>query len=107
MITIGFFKEMQLYENDGSIDEFVVDEVHYDKKTVVDYLNSFKTKAICARRPIDCVTGEEIASGFRIIDDGEYEWCDFLEYHIKKYNIRLPDDFIEKITNWEIQNGKR
>lgn len=28
---------------------------------------------------------------------GEYEWCNFLVYHIEHYNIRLPKEFIDKI----------
>ena len=99
MKTIGFFEEMNLYENDGSIREFLVDHVDYDKEKVISYLNKFSTGAICARRPIDCVTGDEIASGFRVMDDGEYEWCDFLPYHIMKYDIRLPDEFVKKIES--------
>lgn len=97
MKTVGFFEEMKLYENDGPIRDFLVDSVDYDKDRVIEYLKSFKVTGICPRRPIDCITGEEIASGFRVIDDGEYEWCDFLPYHIEKYNIRLPEDFIKKI----------
>ena len=37
------------------------------------------------------------ARSFFVYSDGEYEWCDFLVYHIEHYNIRLPKEFIDKI----------
>lgn len=90
---------MELYRNTGSIKETVVDVVDYDKDTVCRYLESFPNVALCARRALDCMTGKEIADGFCVKTDGEYEWCDFLPYHIKKYNIGLPKEFVEKCAN--------
>ena len=97
MKTIGFFEEMNLYENSGPIKSHLAKQVDYNKSEVVEYLEKHKVVAVCPRRPIDCITGEEIASGFRVMSDGEYEWCDFLPYHIIKYNIRLPGEFFRKI----------
>ena len=88
---------MKLYEDNGPLNDNIVKEIEYDKNAVINYLESFKEIAICARQAIDCGTGEIIASGFKVINDGEYEWCDFLPYHIRKYNIKLPDDFIRKV----------
>ena len=100
MIYIGFFTEMKItmFDN-GSIKNHLVSEVNYDKKKIIDYLNSFGRQAVCPRYAIDCVTGENISGSFSVIDDGEYCWCDFLTYHIEKYNIKLPDKFIEKIMS--------
>lgn len=97
MKPIGFFSEMNLYEDNGPLIDNIVEKVNYDKEMVVKYLESFDTQAICARGPIDCGTGEKIANGFRVINDGEYEWCDFLTYHIRKYEIKLPKSFLRKI----------
>jgi len=98
LISIGFFSEMNLSaHNDGKIADYIVDKVNYDKKAVIDYLKSFKHKAGCPKAAIDCVTGKEISPSFRVYNDGEYCWADFLIYHIEKYNIKLPQDFINKI----------
>ena len=98
MISIGFFAEMNLTaHNDGKITDNLVDEVNYDKKAVIDYLKSFKYRASCPKSAIDCFTGEEISPSFKVYDDGEYCWADFLVYHIEKYNIKLPQDFVNKI----------
>lgn len=97
MKSVGFFKEMNLYEDNGSIKDYIVKNVNYNKEKVCEYLLNNKVVGICARRPIDSISGEEIASGFKIIVDGEYEWPDFLAYYVRKYNIKLPDSFIHKI----------
>lgn len=96
MKTIGMFSEMRLYADDGSVKDYLVDEVDYDKIKMVEYLESFEHQASCPRAGIDCVTGEPISKSFLVINDGEYEWCDFLSYHISKYNIELPKEFIKK-----------
>ena len=100
MISIGFFSEMNLAaHNDGTINDFIVDKIDYDKQMIIDYLNSFRYKASCPQAAIDCVTGEETSPSFRIINDGEYCWPDFLAFHIEKYNIRLPQAFVDKIMS--------
>ena len=76
MKSIGFFSEMKLYQNDGSIKDNLVDDVNYDKEKIIEYLKSQK---------------EKISDSFSVYNDGEYKWCDFLIYHIEKYNIKLPD----------------
>ena len=97
MKYIGFFSEMKLYKDTGSVNDYLVEKVNYDKQKVLAYLSSRKHIAGCPREGIDCVTGKVISPSFLVYNDGEYEWCDFLTYHIENYNIRLPEDFIKKI----------
>jgi hypothetical protein len=98
MKGIGFFSEMNIgYCNSGSIKKHIVDSVDYDKEEVIKYLKNAKRIAGCPREAIDCVTGETISPSFSVYNDGEYEWCDFLVYHIKKYNIALPEEFLRKV----------
>lgn len=97
MKNIGFFSEMKLYADNGSIKDNIENKVSYDKDKIINYLSKQKRIAGCPRVAIDCLTGETIAPSFSVYSDGEYEWCDFLIYHIKKYNIKLPVDFLKKI----------
>lgn len=97
MKTIGFFAEMELYADNGSIHNNLTDNVKYNKEKVIEYLKKHKRIAGCPKTAIDCVTGNKIADSFSVYNDGEYEWCDFLIYHIRKYNIILPKEFIEKV----------
>lgn len=96
--NIGFFKEMDIsFADCGSVSEYIVESVDYDKGKIINYLESFRHKASCPRASIDCVTKEKISDLFMIYEDELYRWPDFLTYHIKKYNIRLPGDFVRHI----------
>ena len=98
MKHIGWFSEMNLSAADsGSIKEHISNYVSYNKQEVISYLNSQKRVASCPKAAIDCLTGEKISSSFNVFTDGEYDWCDFLIYHIENYNIKLPEDFIRHI----------
>lgn len=99
MISVGCFSEMNCFDDNGSIKDFLVSSVDYDKKVVIKYLSSNKKIASCPRQAIDCVTGEVIQQSFSVYEDGEYTWCDFLVYHVEKYNVSLPKEFIKKIYN--------
>jgi len=94
---LGCFSEMNVYSDTGSIEKCIVSHVDYDKEKVIEYLMSGKRIAGCPKNVIDCVTVEKISDSFSVYSDGEYDWCDFLIYHIRKYNIVLPVDFINKI----------
>jgi hypothetical protein len=96
MINVGFFSEMKVFADNGSITEYIVDEVNYNKSKMLNYLETADKKAICPRNAIDCVSGDIISPSFAIYDDGEFCWGDFLLYHIRKYNIKLPQELINK-----------
>lgn len=98
MKTIGFFSEMKLYEDGGTVSKYIVDKVDYNKSDIVEYLNNQKKIASCPRPAIDCITGKIISPSFSVYSDGEYEWCDFLIYHIQNYNIELEKEFVDKIA---------
>lgn len=98
MIALGCFSEMKCFADNGSINAYIVDKVNYDKKKVIGYLSSNKRIAGCPREAIDCITGKKISDSFSVFTDGEYEWCDFLEYYIERYSIKLPNEFIRKIN---------
>jgi len=100
LTDIGFFSEMGLsaYTKE-SIKDYLTDHVDYDKTAVIAYLSSFKHFASCPKNAIDCITGETISPSFLIYKDDEYCWPDFLIYHIRKYNIKLPKEFVDKVMN--------
>lgn len=74
-IYLGFFSELNLSMADnGSIKSFIIDKVDYDKAKIIRYLKNGKKESV-----------------------GEYVWRNDLEYYVKNYNIKLPDNFIKKI----------
>ena len=42
-------------------------------------------------------TGELIAVRLEVLTDGAYSWDTALPYYVKKYNLRLPGEFEDKV----------
>ncbi len=100
MKFVGFFSEMNVTMADnGSINDYITDTVNYDKKRIIKYLLTFGRQAVCPRSAIDCITGKIISTSFAVNDDGQYCWPDFLIYHIDRYPIRLPEDFLQHVLS--------
>ena len=98
MINIGWFSEMECHSDNGSIKEYICENVDYDKEMIINYLSQGNKIASCPRKAIDCISGEKISESFCVMSDGTYCWGDFLLYHIRKYNIKLPHGFINKVA---------
>ena len=89
---------MKCYADNGSIKQHISEQVNYDKNKIINYLKSQRKIASCPREAIDCITNKVISPSFSVYTDGEFRWCDFLLYHIEKYNISLPSALLNKIT---------
>lgn len=99
-IYLGFFAENGLsMANNGSINQFIVSKVDYDKEKIVNYLQNGKKESICPKNAYDIISGKMIATFFYVLTDGEYVWKSDLPYYVDKYNIELPKNFIEKVTS--------
>lgn len=105
-IPLCWFKEFNTFENVGSINNYLVDSVLYSKKKVINYLNKGKRLASCPREILDPITNEKIADNFAVYTDEEYYWVDILSYLIEKYNIRLPEAFVEKCNGNNVEENE-
>lgn len=105
-IPLCWFKEFNTFENVGSINNYLVDSVLYSKKKVINYLNKGKRQASCPREILDPITNEKIADNFAVYTDEEYYWVDILSYLIEKYNIRLPEAFVEKCNGNNVEENE-
>lgn len=97
MDSLCFFSEFKLDVDDGSINDYLVENVSYDKKKVVSYLRAGKKLASCPRQLADPISKQKFALSFSVLSDGEYRWVDVLPDLIDRYNIKLPDSFVKKI----------
>jgi len=64
------------------------------KESVVAYLKNGAIEA-AAGRAKDIITGERIPGEWLSYTDGTYRWDTSLIYHFDRYNIKLPDEFIQ------------
>lgn len=99
MISIGYYKELKLYDDTGSLKDNIQPKANYNKKAVIDYLNRQKKIAGCPKTIINPLTGREIVKSFFVYTDGIYEWGSFLPFFIRKYNVKLPQELIDRATN--------
>lgn len=84
--------------DNGSIKQHIVNEVNYDKKKIIGYLNNGKKEATCPKVVTDILNGKIISNSFAVFTDGEYVWKSDLAYYVENYDIKLPEDFINKIS---------
>ena len=75
MEYVGYFSELNLARDTGSILSLIVFNVDYDKQKMIDYLRGRTYTARCQRKIVDCVTGDYISSSYVVYDDGEFPSC--------------------------------
>lgn len=56
-------------------------------------------KVLSAPMDIDSFTGEGLGTFFQSYGDDEYSWTDDLTAYVDKYDIELPQEFIEHVLN--------
>lgn len=65
-----------------------------NKDSVIKYLKKGNVIGACAGNFKDPFTGENLGYN-NVLSDGFYEWKQSLPYLLEKYEIKLPDKFIE------------
>ncbi len=78
------------------------------QKEIITYMEKGKVRAV-GGRPKDLITGETLPSTNYFMGDGVYSWTSTLIYYVKRYNLKLPDDFIEHVKKQigEIDHGEK
>ncbi len=103
--TVGYYKEMtQGKSTDPSIHQFVNKGDKHVIEKICAYLNDGTTVIVCpgvTRDIIDETAGS--AGTGSACTDGVWLWPDDLCYYVRKYNISIPEDFLEtmKRNNWD------
>lgn len=64
---------------------------------IIEYLKSGKVGLIAIEKPRDAITGDLLGGSHAILSDGEYSWDSVLPYYVQKYNMRLPEEFENKV----------
>ena len=64
---------------------------------ILDYLKNGEVIMAAPSRAIDVISGKRINQTNSILTDGEYTWSGSLSYYVQTYNLKLPEDFENKI----------
>ena len=82
-----------------SIRSMFEDRPYSGIEKIVRYLEKGHAHLVAAGVGIDALTGKQVMSFYELRDDGDYAWSSMLPYYVKKYNMRLPKEFEEKVLS--------
>lgn len=100
LLKLGFYREMTYgSDNDVSIKDVLNTETNLELlNKVCQYLNSGAVIVECCGTTIDVINSDNGVAGVpSLLTDGVWVWPGDLSYYVKKYNIKLSDDFISTL----------
>ncbi len=92
------FKEFSGLER-PSIKESFQECCYPNQEKIAVYLEKGVVKLPSAGTSRDLITGDLISDRHEILTDGEFTWDNSFAYYVRKYNLRLPKEFEEKVLN--------
>lgn len=96
MIAVGFFKER--HGKDYPMFKTTKSDIPR-KNRVLEYLRKGKIIAVAPGRIRDIFTDEAVPGEILAYSDGKYYWNSETIYYFEKYNMKLPDEFINRILD--------
>ena len=78
-----------------------------DKKKVVRYIRFGSTIAWTLHVPFDVLEPDVMIGSESILSDGEWAWHKSFAYYIKKYDVPIHDEFLQKVRRNRYRIGIR
>lgn len=100
---LGFFREHpDGNPEDPSLHEYVFQGDPGLRSRVVDYLDSASMLSVSTSTTFDVLSDSKIETGRSATrTDGVWMWPADLSYYVWNYNIRLPDEFLERAAGFD------
>ncbi len=70
-----------------------------EKSLIIDYLHRGKIDIAASGSAEDAFTGETIKGSYVGLNDGTYHWWSTTAYYVDRYNLRLPQEFVQHAIN--------
>lgn len=100
MKNLSLYKELVKSSNTyPSIKDAISDTESPNKDKILRYLRNGKVIAAAAGVARDIFTGERIDGEFLLFSDDKYEWSTEIVHYYDKYNLALPQDFIDNVMS--------
>lgn len=99
MKIIGEYRELCNNNKYPSIKENISKIEMVNKKQILKYLKEGKKTMAAPSIRRDIFTGNIIRGEYVVMDDGEFAWTSEVTYYVEKYNLILPDKFINHVLN--------
>lgn len=99
MIYIGQYEEFSPGEGYPSIKDHIHKEPHKSKAAILKHLRSGHVYMVTASKIVDVLSGEKTNQELFFAEDGKYTWSSKVPYYFDKYNLQLPEYFVDHILN--------
>ena len=101
----GFFDSVSLEQRKAQLVQLIGENEHAQKASVLRYLRGGEQLMLVAgivRDPLD--PNRPIIGSPHILTDGTWAWSADVTYYVEKYNLRLPEEFLEsmKANGWRV-----
>lgn len=97
MIFVGEYEEFSPNSGYPSIKEHIHEEPHKSKAAILKHLRNGNVHMVTASRFVDVLSGKKTNIELVFMDDGKYAWTSKIPYYVEKYNLQLPEDFVNHI----------
>jgi SUMO ligase MMS21 Smc5/6 complex component len=94
MIVIGQTYELDKDSKYPSIKELINMPIK-EKKKVIGYMKKCKVVAVAPAIVRDVINPEIKIPELLLMSDGKYEWRSDVIYYVEKYDMELPEEFIQ------------
>ena len=94
--TIAKYRELIPAYPDSMV-KFFSKEEYKNQRTIINYLKNAEDVMYYPMYWHDVYTNEPIDIPACEMSDGEYRWPSVLVYYVEKYNLMLPEDFINHV----------
>lgn len=93
-IVIGQLREIYKDDKYPSIRDLINKPIR-DKKKIIEYLKGCKIEAVAPAIVTDLINPEIKFTELRLMTDGKYSWRSDVIYYFEKYDMELPEEFIQ------------
>lgn len=101
MKIIGQIREVYKDDKYSSIKDFINKPIK-EKKKVVDYMKKCKVEAVAPAIVIDLINPEIRFAELCMMTDGIYAWRFVVIYYVERYDMELPEEFVEHVLKQKI-----
>ena len=98
MKFISHYKEFDRREKDSVLNNISNTPIK-GKEKLLEYMKTGTDGGVCCSAVYDFVEGFSTGKTIHCYTDGEYFWNDKEIYHFEHYNLKLDENFIEKVLS--------
>ncbi len=99
LVPLGFFREFKSgRSNNDSIRDFVSSEPSRHKAIILSYLRLGDRMGWTMEKSPDVIDGTHQPDSASPVTDGHWVWRADLAHYVEKYNLRLPQEFIDTVV---------